>query len=145
MRNRIDLRTLFQSLEDPAPSDGFVGRVMRQVAAAKRPIEAPAPAPQLLPFPMSRWARVSAGATAATAMLLLGGGMLLVPSTWLTMLRALEAALFSAVWILTWTAGVLAESLAFLSGAVQVGEALDLILRTPQVTTRWWPSRRCSA
>lgn len=134
MRNRIDLRTLFQSLEDPVPSDGFVGRVMRQVAAANRPIEAPAPTPQLLPFPMPRWARVSAGAMAAMAMLLLGGGTLLVPSTWLTMLRALEAALFSAVWILTWTAGVLAESLAFLGGAVQVGEALDLILRTPQVT-----------
>ncbi len=134
MRNRIDFRTLFQSLEDPAPSDGFVGRVMRQVAAANRPIEAPAPAPQLLPFPMPRWARVSAGAMAAAAMLLLGGGTLLVPSTWLAMLSALEAALFSAVWILTWTAGVLAESLAFLNGAVRVGEALDLILRTPQVT-----------
>ena len=134
MRNRIDFRTLFQSLEDPAPSDGFVGRVMRQVAAANRPIEAPAPAPQLLPFPMPRWARVSAGAMAAAAMLLLGGGTLLVPSTWLAMLSALEAALFSAVWILTWTVGVLAESLAFLNGAVRVGEALDLILRTPQVT-----------
>ena len=134
MRNRIDFRTLFQSLEDPAPSDGFVGRVMRQVAAANRPIEAPAPAPQLLPFPMPRWARVSGGALAVAAMLLLGGGTLLVPSTWLTMLSALEAALFSAVWILTWTAGVLAESLAFLNGAVRVGEALDLILRTPQVT-----------
>ena len=134
MRNRIDLRTLFQSLEDPAPSDGFVGRVMRQVAAANRPIEAPAPAPRLLPFPMHRWARVSAGAMAAAAMLLLGGATLLVPSTWLTMLSALETGLFSAVWILTWTAGVLAESLAFLNGAVRVGEALDLILRTPQVT-----------
>ena len=132
MRNRIDFRTLFQSLEDPAPSDGFVGRVMRQVAASNRPIEAPAP--RLLPFPMPRWARVSAGAMAATAMLLLGGGTLLVPSTWLAMLSALEAALFSAVWILTWTAGVLAESLPFLNGAVRVGEALDLILRTPQVT-----------
>ena len=134
MRNRIDLRTLFQSLEDPAPSDGFVGRVMRQVTAANRPIEAPAPAPRLLPFPMHRWARVSAGAMAAAAMLLLGGATLLVPSTWLTMLSALETGLFSAVWILTWTAGVLAESLAFLNGAVRVGEALDLILRTPQVT-----------
>ena len=134
MRNRIDLRTLFQSLEDPAPSDGFVGRVMRQVAAANRPIEAPAPAPRLLPFPMHRWARVSAGAMAAAAMLLLGGATLLVPSTWLTMLSALETGLFSAVWILTWTAGVLAESLPFLNGAVRVGEALDLILRTPQVT-----------
>ena len=134
MRNRIDLRTLFQSIEDPAPSDGFVGRVMGQVAAANRPIEAPAPAPRLLPFPMHRWARVSAGAMAAAAMLLLGGATLLVPSTWLTMLSALETGLFSAVWILTWTAGVLAESLGFLNGAVRVGEALDLILRTPQVT-----------
>ncbi len=134
MRNRIDFRTLFQSLDDPAPSDGFVDRVMRQVAAANRPIEAPAPAPRLLPFPMHRWARVSAGAIAAAAMLLLGGATLLVPSTWLTMLSALETGLFSAVWILTWTAGVLAESLAFLNGAVRVGEALDLILRTPQVT-----------
>ncbi len=132
MRNRIDFRTLFQSLDDPAPSDGFVGRVMRQVAAANRPIEAPAP--WLLPFSMHRWARVSVGAMAAAAMLLLGGATLLVPSTWLTMLSALETGLFSAVWILTWTAGVLAESLAFLNGAVRVGEALDLILRTPQVT-----------
>ena len=134
MRNRIDLRALFQSLDDPAPSDGFVDRVMRQVAAANRPIEAPAPAPQLLPFPTHRWARVSAGAMAAAAMLLLGGATLLVPSTWLTMLSALETGLFSTVWILTWTAGVLAESLAFLNEAVRVGEALDLILRTPQVT-----------
>ncbi len=132
MRTRIDFRTLFQSLDDPAPSDGFVDRVMRQVAAANRPIEAPAP--QLLPFPMPRWAQASVGAMAAVAMLLLGGATLLVPSTWLTMLSALETALFSAVWILTWTAGVLAESLAFLNGAVRVGEALDLILRTPQVT-----------
>ena len=132
MRNRIDFRTLFQSLDDPAPSDGFVGRVMRQVAAANRPIEAPAP--WLLPFSMHRWARVSVGAMAAAAMLLLGGATLLVPSTWLTMLSALETGLFSAVWILTWTVGVLAESLAFLNGAVRVGEALDLILRTPQVT-----------
>ena len=134
MRNRIDLRSLFQSLDDPAPREGFVERVMREVAATHRPIEAAAPATRLLPFPMPAWAQASVGAIAAMAILLLGGVTLLVPSTWLTMLNALEATLFTAVWMLTWSAGVLAESLPFLSGAVQVGEALDLILRTPQVT-----------
>ena len=134
MRNRIDLRTLFQSLDDPAPREGFVERVMREVAATQRPIEATPPATRLLPLPMPAWARASVGAIAAMAILLLGGVTLLVPSTWLTMLSALEATLFTAVWMLTWTAGVLAESLPFLSGAVQVGEALDLTLRTPQVT-----------
>ena len=132
MRNRIDLRTLFQSLDDPAPREGFVERVMREVAATHRPIEAPAP--RLSPFLLPRRAQAWASAMAAVAVLLLGGGTLLVPSTWLTMLSALEATLFTAVWVLTWTAGILAESLPFLSGAVQVGEALDLILRTPQVT-----------
>ncbi len=132
MRNRIDLRTLFQSLDDPIPREGFVERVMREVAATHRPIEEQAP--RLLPFRMSRRAQAWAGVTVAVALLLLGGVTLLVPSTWLTMLSALEATLFTAVWMLTWTAGVLAESLPFLSGAVQVGEALDLILRTPQVT-----------
>ena len=134
MRNRIDLRTLFQSLDDPAPGEGFVERVMREVAATHRPVEVAAPVTHLLPFRMPVWAQASVGAIAAMAMLLLGGVTLLVPSTWLTMLSALEATLFTAVWMLTWTAGVLAESLPFLSGAVQVGEALDLILRTPQVT-----------
>lgn len=134
MRNRIDLRTLFQSLDDPAPREGFVERVMREVAATHRPIEAAAPVTRLLPFHMPAWAQASVGVIAAMAILLLGGVTLLVPSTWLTMLSALEATLFTAVWMLTWTAGVLAESLPFLSGAVQVGEALDLILRTPQVT-----------
>lgn len=134
MRNRIDLRTLFQSLDDPAPRQGFVERVMREVAATHRPIEAAALPTQLLPFRMPAWAQASVGAVATMAILLLGGVTLLVPSTWLTMLSALEATLFTAVWMLTWTAGALAESLPFLSGAVQVGEALDLILRTPQVT-----------
>lgn len=134
MRNRIDLRTLFQSLDDPLPRKGFVERVMREVAATHRPIEAAAPATRLLPLHMPAWAQASVGVIAAMAILLLGGVTLLVPSTWLTMLSALEATLFTAVWMLTWTAGVLAESLPFLSGAVQVGEALDLILRTPQVT-----------
>lgn len=132
MRNRIDLRTLFQSLDDLAPREGFVERVMREVAVTYRPIEAQAP--RMLPFRMPRRAQAWAGATAAVALLLLGGVTLLVPSTWLTMLSALEATLFTMVWVLTWAAGVLAESLPFLSGAVQVGEALDLILRTPQVT-----------
>ena len=76
-------------------------------------------------------------------MLLLGGVPLLFPSTWLTMLNTLEATLFTAVWVLTWTAGVLAESLPFLSGAVRVGEALDLILRTPR-SPQWSPPRHCS-
>ncbi len=134
MRNRIDLRTLFQSLDDPVPREGLVERVMREVAATHRPIEAVAPATRLLPFRMPAWAQASVGAIAAMAILVLVGVTLLVPSTWLTMLSALEATLFTGVWMLTWTAGVLAESLPFLSGAVQVGEALDLILRTPQVT-----------
>ena len=134
MRNRLDLRTLFQSLEDPALPDGFTSRVMRQVGATNRPVEAAGQAPQLLALPMTRWAQASIGAIAAVAMLLLGAVTLLFPSTWLTMLNTLEATLFTAVWVLTWTVGVLAESLPFLSGAVRVGEALDLILRTPQVT-----------
>ena len=134
MRNRLDLRTLFQSLEDPALPDGFTSRIMRQVGATNRPVEAAGQAPQLLAPPMTRWAQASIGTIAAVAMLLLGGVTLLFPSTWLTMLNTLEATLFTAVWVLTWTAGVLAESLPFLSGAVRVGEALDLILRTPQVT-----------
>ena len=132
MRNRIDLRTLFRSLDDPAPRDGFVERVMQEVAATYRPIEAPAA--RSLPFAMPRWAQASAGVMVAVAMLLAGSGTLLVPATWLNMLGALKAGLFSAVWILTWAAGILAESLAFLSGAVRVGEALDLALRTPQAT-----------
>ena len=107
---------------------------MRQVAAAGRPVEAEAPAPRTLSFPMTRRARASVGALAAVAMFLFGGVTLLVPSTWLTMLGALEATLFAVVWTLTWTIGALAESLAFLRGAVRIGEALDLVLRTPQVT-----------
>ncbi len=133
MRKRIDLRTLFQSLEDPVLPDGFTGRIMRQVAATSRPIEAAA-APQLLAFPMARWAQASIAAAAAVATLLLAGMALLVPSTWLAMLGTLEATLFTGVWMLTWTVGVLAESLVFLGGAARVGEALDLVLRTPQVT-----------
>ncbi len=134
MRKRIDLGTLFRSLEDPVLPDGFTDRVMRQVAATSRPIGAAPPAPWLPAFRLPRWAQASAGAIAAVAIVLLGGVTLLVPSTWLTMLSALEATLFTTVWALTWTVGMLAESLPFLSGAVQVGEALDLILRTPQAT-----------
>ena len=107
---------------------------MRQVAAAGRPVEAEAKAPRTLSFPMTRRARASIGALAAVAMFLFGGVTLLVPSTWLTILGALEATLFTVVWTLTWTIGALAESLAFLRGAVRIGEALDLVLRTPQVT-----------
>lgn len=148
MRKRMDLRTLFRSLEDPALPDGFTARVMRQAAAASRSVEAASPAAQLLAFPLTRSADTFTGANtgagaitgavtgaiAAMAILLLGGVRLLVPSTWLTMLSTLEAALFTAVWLLTRTIGVLVESLAFLGGALQVGKALDLIVRTPQVT-----------
>lgn len=135
MRNRIDLRTLFQSLEDPAPSDGFVERVMRQVAATHRPIEMAAPTAHILSFPVPRWARASAGLAAAAALLSLVAGALLTPSTWLGVTDAFKASLFSAVWILTWFAGAFVESLTFVSGAVQVGEALDLVLSTPLVTS----------
>ncbi|MYG30498.1 MAG: polymer-forming cytoskeletal protein [Holophagales bacterium] len=133
MRNRIDLRTLFQSLEDPAAPAGLTERIMRQVAASGRPATTPAPSP-ILPFEIPRWARLPLAVSAAAALLLLTGAAWLVPSSWLGLLDGLQASLFAAVWLLTQAAAVLAESVAFLNGAVRVGEALDLVLNTPAAT-----------
>ncbi|MXW00060.1 MAG: polymer-forming cytoskeletal protein [Holophagales bacterium] len=133
MRNRIDLRTLFQSLEDPAAPAGLTERIMRQVAASGRPATTPAPSP-ILPFEIPRWARLPLAVSAAAALLLLTGAAWLVPSSWLGLLDGLQASLFAAVWLLTQAAAVLAESVAFLNGAVRVGEALDMVLNTPAAT-----------
>lgn len=131
MRNRIDLRTLFQSLEDPAVPAGLTERIMRQVAAAGRP--APAPA-RLLPFGIPHWARLPLAASAAVAVLLFAGAAWMAPSSWLGLLDGLRVSLFGAVWLVTQTAAVLAESVVFLKGAARVGEALDLVLNTPAAT-----------
>lgn len=133
MRKRIDLRTLFQSLEDPAVPAGFTERIMRQVAASGRPAATPAPSP-ILPFEIPRWVRLPLAASAAVAVLALTGAAWLAPSSWLGLLDGLQTSLFAAVWLLTQAAAVLAESVAFLNGAVRVGEALDLILNTPAAT-----------
>ena len=133
MRNRIDLRTLFQSLEDPTLPAGLTERIMRQVAAAGRPATTPAPSP-ILPFEIPRWARLPLAVSAAAAVLLLTGAAWLVPSSWLGLLDGLQASLSAAVWLLTLAAAVLAESVAFLNGAVRVGEVLDLVLNTPAAT-----------
>ena len=135
MRNRIDLRTLFQSLEDPAVPAGLTERIMRQVAATARPAPAFAPvrAP-VLPFGIPRWARLPIAAAAAAAVLLFAGAAWLAPSSWLGLLDGLQASLFGSVWVVTQAAAVLAESVAFLGGAVRVGEALDAILNTPAAT-----------
>lgn len=133
MRNRIDLRTLFQSLEDPTLPAGLTERIMRQVAAAGRPATTPAPSP-ILPFEIPRWARLPLAVSAAAAVLLLTGAAWLVPSSWLGLLDGLQASLSAAVWLLTMAAAVLAESVAFLNGAVRVGETLDLVLNTPAAT-----------
>ncbi|MCY3663494.1 MAG: polymer-forming cytoskeletal protein [bacterium] len=133
MRNRIDLRTLFQSLEDPAAPAGLTERIMRQVAASGRPATTPVPSP-ILPFQIPHWARLPLAVSAAAAAFLLTGAAWLVPSSWLGLLDGLQTSLFAAVWLLTQAAAVLAESVAFLNGAVRVGEALDLILNTPAAT-----------
>lgn len=133
MRNRIDLRNLFQSLEDPAAPAGLTERIMRQVAASGRPAATPAPSP-ILPFEIPRWVRLPLAVSAAAAVLALTGTAWLAPSSWLGLLDGLQASLFATVWILTQAAAVLAESVAFLNGAVRVGEALDLILNTPAAT-----------
>lgn len=133
MRNRIDLRTLFQSLEDPAAPAGLTERIMRQVAAAGRPATTPVPSP-ILPFEIPRWARLPLAVSAAAAVLLLTGAAWLVPSSWLGLLDGLQASLSATVWLLTLAAAVLAESVAFLNGAVRIGEALDLVLNTPAAT-----------
>ncbi|MDE2923557.1 MAG: polymer-forming cytoskeletal protein [Acidobacteriota bacterium] len=133
MRNRIDLRTLFQSLEDPTVPPGLAERIMRQVAASGRPAATPAPSP-ILPFEIPRWARLPLAVSAAAAVLALTGAAWLVPSSWLGLLDGLQASLTAAVWLLTLAAAVLAESVAFLNGAVRVGEALDLVLNTPAAT-----------
>lgn len=133
MRNRIDLRTLFQSLEDPTVPTGLTERIMRQVAATRRPATTPALSP-ILPFEIPRWARLPLAVSAVAAVLLLTGAAWLVPSSWLGLLDGLQASLFAAVWLLTQAAAVLAESVAFLNGAVRVGEALDLVLNTPAAT-----------
>jgi hypothetical protein len=133
MRNRIDLRKLFQSLEDPVVPAGLTERIMRQVAATGRPAATPAPRP-ILPFAVPHWVRLPLAVSAAAAVLLLTGAAWLVPSSWLSLLDGLQASLFAAVWLLTQAAAVLAESVAFLNGAVRVGEALDLILNTSAAT-----------
>jgi len=133
MRNRIDLRSLFQSLEDPAVPAGLTERIMRQVAATGRPALAPAPSP-ILPFEIPHWARLPLAVSAAAAVLLLTGAAWLAPSSWLGLVDGLQASLFAAVWLLTLAAAVLAESVALLNGAVRVGEVLDLILNTPAAT-----------
>ena len=133
MRNRIDLRTLFQSLEDPTVPAGLTERIMRQVAASGRPAATPAPSP-ILPFEIPRWARLPLAVSAAVAVLLVTGTAWLAPSSWLGLLDGLQASLFAAVWLVTQTAAVLAESVAFLNGAVRLGEALDLVLNTPVAT-----------
>ena len=130
MRNRIDLRTLFQSLEDPAVPAGLTERIMRQVAAAGRPATAPVPA-RLLPFEIPLWARLPLAASAATAVLLFAGAAWMAPSSWLGLLDGLRVSLFGAVWLVTQAAAILAESVVFLKGAARVGEALDLVLNTP--------------
>ncbi|MXX76479.1 MAG: polymer-forming cytoskeletal protein [Holophagales bacterium] len=130
MRNRIDLRTLFQSLEDPTVPAGLTERIMRQVAATGRPATTPAPSP-ILPFEIPRWARLPLAVSATAAVLGLTGAVWLVPSSWLGLLDGLQASLFAAVWLLTLAAAVLAESVAFLNGAVRVGETLDMVLNTP--------------
>ena len=131
MRNRIDLRTLFQSLEDPAAPAGLTERIMRQVATTGRPATAPSP---ILPFEIPRWARLPLAVSATAAVLVLTGAAWLVPSSWLGLLDGLQASLVAAIWLLTLAAAVLAESVAFLNGAVRVGEALDLVLNTPTAT-----------
>lgn len=133
MRNRIDLRTLFKSLEDPTVPAGLTDRIMRQVAATGRPATTPAPSP-ILPFEIPHWARLPLAVSAAAMVLLLTGAAWLVPSSWLGLLDGLQASLFAAVWLLTQSAAVLAESVVFLNGAVRVGEALDLVLNTPAAT-----------
>ncbi|MYF05732.1 MAG: hypothetical protein F4230_12485, partial [Holophagales bacterium] len=133
MRNRIDLRTLFKSLEDPTVPAGLTDRIMRQVAATGRPATTPAPSP-ILPFEIPHWARLPLAVSAAAMILLLTGAAWLVPSSWLGLLDGLQASLFAAVWLLTQSAAVLAESVVFLNGAVRVGEALDLVLNTPAAT-----------
>ncbi|MYB17935.1 MAG: hypothetical protein F4Y16_02915 [Holophagales bacterium] len=133
MRNRIDLRTLFQSLEDPTVPAGLTERIMRHVAASGRPAATPAPSP-ILPFEIPRWSRLPLAVSAAAAVLMLTGAAWLVPSSWLGLLDGLQASLFAAVWLLTQAAAVLAESVAVLNGAVRVGEALDLVLNTPAAT-----------
>ena len=130
MRNRIDLRTLFQSLEDPAVPAGLTERIMRQVAAAGRPATAPVPA-RLLPFEIPLWARLPLAASAAAAVLLFAGAAWMAPSSWLGLLDGLRVSLFGAVWLVTQAAAILAESVVFLKGAARVGEALDLVLNTP--------------
>lgn len=133
MRNRIDLRSLFQSLEDPAVPAGLTERIMRQVAATSRPAMTPARRP-ILPFAIPHWARLPLAVSATAAVLLLTGAAWLAPSSWLGLLDSLQASLFTAVWLLTQAATVLAESVALLNGAVRVGEVLDLILNTPVAT-----------
>ncbi len=130
MRNRIDLRTLFQSLEDPTAPAGLTERIMRQVAAADRPATTPA-RPAALLFGIPRWARLPLGVSAAAAIPLLIGAAWLDPSSWLGLLDGLQTLLFAAVWLLTLTAAALAESVAFLNGIVLVGEALGLVIVTP--------------
>ena len=133
MRNRIDLRTLFQSLEDPVAPAGLTERIMRQVAATSRPAMMPVRRP-ILPFAIPHWARLPLAVSAAAAVLLLTGAAWLAPSSWLGLVDGLQASLFAAVWLLTLAAAVLAESVALLNGAVRVGEVLDLILNTPAAT-----------
>lgn len=133
MRNRIALRTLFQSLEDPAAPAGLTERIMRQVAATGRPALAPAPS-RIPPFEIPHWARLPLAVSAAAAVLLLTGAAWLAPSSWLGLVDGLQASLFAAVWLLTLAAAVLAESVALLNGAVRIGEALDLVLNTPAAT-----------
>jgi len=133
MRNRIDLRTLFQSLEDPTVPAGLTERIMRQVAATGRPATPPAPSP-ILPFEIPGWARLPLAVSAAAAVLLLTGTAWLIPSSWLGLLDGLQASVSATVWLLTLAAVVLAESVAFLNGAIRVGEALDLVLNTPAAT-----------
>ena len=133
MRNRIDLRKLFQSLEDPAVPAGLTERIMRQVAATSRPAVTPASRP-ILPFEVPHWARLPLAVSGVAAVLLLIGAAWLAPSSWLGLVDGLQASLFAAVWLLTLAAAVLAESVALLNGAVRVGEVLDLILNTPAAT-----------
>ena len=133
MRNRIDLRKLFQSLEDPVVPPGLTERIMRQVAATGRPAVTPASRP-ILPFEIPHWARLPLAVSGVAAVLLLTGAAWLAPSSWLGLVDGLQASLFAAVWLLTLAAAVLAESVALLNGAVRVGEVLDLILNTPAAT-----------
>ncbi len=131
-RKRLDVRTLFESLEEPAVPAGLTERILQQVAAAGRPL-APAPS-RALPFGIPRWSRLPLAVGGAAAFLLLTGAAWLLPSTWVAVLDGLQASLLGAVWLLIQAAAVLAKSTAFLGGAVRIREALDPVLNTSAAT-----------